>query len=162
MNEEIEKLKKERDAAIEAGLKLVELGAGTGVSCNTEWEGAAQNLKALRPKPERLRGWANIYPPKITETGFLYDSEEAAKKLARSSLQTLRIAVPMIEVRPLPELPEMEEWNSDGGVVRTKTGRSLTGYVGTGPADTLCETHNATIRAFKKWAEAVKKEVGDE
>lgn len=153
--EEIEQLKRERDAAIEAGLKLAELGAGTGVSRNTEWEGAVENLKSLRPKPERLRCWIE------RDRGGLFEechfTEPSASLMVRIRTQQNTIH-PMIEVRPLPELPEMEEWDKERVTSEMKHSERS-------PFDDyreLVSRHNATVRAFKKWAEDAKKEAGDE
>ena len=158
MNEqnEIEKLKRERDAAIEAGLKLAELGAGTGVSRNTEWEGAVENIKALRPKPERLRCLVNQ-----RQDGSIFAYEEPKRPF--EGVKATRIAVPMIEVRPLPELPEMEELDSVGHEIIERGDRECIAYAhGPQMALKIINAHNATVRAFKKWAEDAKREVEDE
>lgn len=164
MNEqlEIQKLKQERAEIL---AKVEELDRLTACAEGVNWPEVSRvidSLKALRPKPERLRGWANVYPPKISEIGFLYDSEETAKKLVRASGQVLRTAVPMIEVRPLPELPEMKEWTADNSSIYCDDGPRLAWADTSGNARMIIERHNATVRAFKKWAEDAKKEVGDE
>ena len=164
MNEEIEKLKRERDEILAKVGELDRLTRDPESGINwPQVHSIFEELEALRPEPERLRGWANIYPSKITGAGFLYESEETAKKLACSSLQTLRIAVPMIEVRPLPELPEMEEWESVGDEVIERDHREHIAYaLDPRMALKISDAHNAAIRDFKAWAETVKKEVGDE
>ena len=160
MNEEIEKLKRERDAAIEAGLKLADMTESLSGSDWTDFEDLVNKLKALRPTPERLRGWANVY----RDGGgmALFQNHDSAKSYGERALAE-RIAVPMIEAKPLPELPEMEEWESVGDEVIERDHREHIAYaLDPRMALKISDAHNAAIRAFKAWAEAAKKEVGDE
>lgn len=158
MNEELEKLKlkRERDEIL---AKVEELDR---LTCDPEWgidwpqvHSIFEELKALRPKPERLRCWIE------RDRGGLFEechfTEPSASLMGRIRTQQNTIH-PMIEVRPLPELPEMEEWDKERVTSEMKHSERS-------PFDDyreLVSRHNATVRAFKKWADAVKKEVGDE
>ena len=165
MSDEIEKLKKERDAAIEAGLKLacivrekIDRDSSNPKTIMATHEAIAA-IEALRTKPERLRGWAVVYP----DGSFIgFESQEAAESYVVAGHGT---AVPIIQSKPLPELPEMEEWEVVGslGAIDAKAASKLNVFARDFPeAKEFVRLHNAAVRAFKAWAETVKKEVGDE
>lgn len=163
MNEEIEKLKRERDAAIEAGLKLADMTESLSGSDWTEFEDLVNKLKALRPEPEMLKFWVNVSNDESVHPIariFIHETEDQARRNGGS--KKARIAVPVIEVRPLPELPEMKEWTADNSSIYCDDGPLIAWAATPGNARMIIGRHNAAVRAFKAWAEAVKKEVGDE
>lgn len=157
MNEELEKLKREMNEIL---AKVEELDRLThDPESGIDWprvHAIFEELKALKPKPERLRLWVVKYPS--GSLTFCRDPNDAKQKQHPGG----RI-VPMIEVRPLPELPEMEEWDSVGHEIIERGDREYIAYAHDPQmALKISEAHNATVRAFKKWAEDAKKEVGDE
>lgn len=140
MDNEIEKLKQERDEILAKALRLIELDAmaweGTAIS-RKDWDAAVAELQALRPKPKPLELWVN------EESYGTFEAFPSRSDALRCGEELTRTAVHMREVLPAPK---WERWNSDSdGVVKTESGRSLTGYVGTVTADTLCQTHNAEM-----------------
>lgn len=162
MNEELEKLKRERDEILAKVEELDQLTHDPEGGINwPQVHAIFEELKALKPKPERLRCWIE------RDRGGLFEechfTEPSASLMGRIRTQQNTIH-PMIEVRPLPELPEMEEWKRapldtrsiycNGELIGRAYDESL--------ALAIADAHNATVRAFKKWAEDAKKEVGDE
>lgn len=154
MNEqnEIEQLKRERDEILAKVEELDKLTHDPEGGINwPQVHAIFEELKALKPKPERLRLWVVKYPS--GSLTFCRDPNDAKQKQHPGG----RI-VPMIEVRPLPELPEMEEWghqrpdskgvNIGGTIHWADTPNSAKHFV---------DAHNATVRAFKKWAEEAEK-----
>lgn len=149
MDNELEKAKQDLAAAVDAGLKLAEVL--NGACLPPETRDAIATLKALKPEPEpeRLRCFINI----LNDGQRRYFREaELANGMEYSDHHATRRAVPMIEIRPIGDVPTWEEWNNNcKGYVTTSAGRYLTGYIGSGVADTVVDTHNAEMRRLQNF-----------
>lgn len=111
MDNEIEKLKQERDEILAKALRLIELDAmaweGTAIS-RKDWDAAVAELQALRPKPKPLELWVNVYPDQYGDC--IYKSEVEARLATSDTRLESRIAVHMREVLPAPK---WERWDRD-------------------------------------------------
>ena len=156
MTDKEKELTEKLEAAIDAGLKLAELVRAVGPFRRDTGEAIAA-IEALKPKQERLRRWANVYQSGGITT---YDSESAAIMNSTGGDAYKRRAVPMIEVRPLPPMPEFEEWGMSGNKsVDIGPGRLVIVARDEAEAREFCKAHNATIAKCREWMEQVRKEI---
>ena len=136
-NEEIEKLKEERDAAIEAGLKLVEITKSINSENWAEWHEAADKLKALKPKVEPSEWWLRITPDG-SPVGVYGSAKEAESCPFGVLVVRLREVVPV----------EWERWRNDYGKCEILKGRSEV-KIGIAfshiEAGGICDHHNAEM-----------------
>ena len=134
-NEEIEKLKEERDAAIEAGLKLAERFRESVMTDDLTPEDIAAVLavEAFKPKPEPLECWVNTYGPNHQ----YHHSEESARSCAGHA--AIRTAVHLREVTPI----EWGRWDY-GSVNDLYEAKSTSGWIG--GFTVIADAHNAEMQ----------------
>lgn len=100
MDNEIEKLKQERDEILAKALRLIELDAlayeGTAIT-HKDWEEAAAAIEAHRPKPKPLELWVN------EESDGTFEAFPSRSDALRCGEELTRAAVHMREVLPAPK-----------------------------------------------------------
>lgn len=120
MDNEIEKLKQERDEILTKALRLIELEelADGGTAINREdWDSAVGDLRALRPKPKPREGWLEMHCGKRFED--FHFTEPSASLMGRIREQGNSIHH-MREVLPAPK---WERWEAGGVEVYCGTER---------------------------------------
>lgn len=107
---EIEQLKAERDAAIEAGLELAQIVRGDRVFSTLEQIAAVAAVEALAPKPKPFDAWCLVGPSVATGRAIVqttFPDEEAAE---REKHQGLLKGAAIVHLREVTEPPKFERW----------------------------------------------------
>lgn len=152
MDNEIEKLKQDLTAAVDAGLKLAEIL--NGACLPPETRDAIKTLEALRPKPRLLEGWVRVGP--VGQMGYAHPTKEVAEG---DLIEGWRV-VHFREAAPIP-VPEWVEWRRGGALV-------LQGDEEVGEAEDIseaahfCDAHNSEMRRLVAAIEKLNAEAGDE
>lgn len=135
----IEQLEQEKADILAKALKLAEAVRASG-PLRRDTDEAVAAIEALKPEPERLRCFINVY---VDGTRNHYASEDSANSVEDAFNVIARRAVPMIEVIPFEgEVPTWEEW--DAKQVGDELMRSNTDLYQDG--ETFADRHNAEMR----------------
>lgn len=115
-------------------------------------------IEALKPEPERLRAFANVYPNGIKH--WFDDSEEAKERATKDAIRT---AVPMIEIRPIGEVPTWEEWVSRGlnDRIITSASKDIGIALDSDEARRINKAHNAEMHRLQSFINQLLAERGE-
>ena len=147
--------------AIAVAAELRRIGGKVGMQPD-KWE-LVESIEALKPEPERLRCFINVY---VDGTRNHYASEDSANSVEDAFNVIARRAVPMIEVIPFEgEVPTWEGWEvypSNPKAVRTRhISGNLTVARDQDEAKEFCDFHNAEMRRLQSCINQLLAERGE-
>ena len=155
MDNEIEKLKQERDEILAKALRAVHLMKQSSYDGHA-WKSAIAEIEALKPKPERLRLWVN------EESNGAFSAYGTRELALRCGEELTRVAVHMREVRPIGDVPTWEEWEVSRAVwIKVKGGDDIFCCHTPEAAANLVARHNSTARRLQDFINQLLAERGE-
>lgn len=157
MNETIEQLEQEKADILAKALNLVAKIRNAGPFAPSDLSEEIAAIEAIKPKLEIRKAWIHYNGNQIW---VFKSAEEVAKETKFSAGET----VPMIEIRPIAEVPTWEEWRCVGSLGRiircdgrTDIGSALDGD----EADDIVKTHNTEMRRLQDFINQLLAERGE-